>query len=161
MTIASAVSPGPVSRRAGCPICGRRAVIEHRVLWQDGDLHVVWVDEPGQPCFFRVIWNDHVAETSDLDARGRAHLWRVLMALESAVIDAIGPDKINLASLGNRVPHLHWHLIGRWADDPQFPDSVWSPPMRDVDPALHRVRRDRVEAALPHLVRALVDATGR
>jgi diadenosine tetraphosphate (Ap4A) HIT family hydrolase len=41
------------------------------------------------------------------------------------------PDKINLASLGNVVPHLHWHVIPRFADDAHFPSPIWASPQRD------------------------------
>jgi diadenosine tetraphosphate (Ap4A) HIT family hydrolase len=42
------------------------------------------------------------------------------------------PGKVNLASLGNQVPHLHWHVIPRYADDAHFPKPIWATPERDV-----------------------------
>jgi diadenosine tetraphosphate (Ap4A) HIT family hydrolase len=36
------------------------------------------------------------------------------------------PDKVNIAALGNMVPHIHWHVIPRFKDDAFFPGSVWS-----------------------------------
>ena len=38
----------------------------------------------------------------------------------------LNPTKINLASLGNMTPHLHWHVIPRFADDVNFPNPVWA-----------------------------------
>ena len=38
------------------------------------------------------------------------------------------PDKVNLAALGNMVPHLHWHVIPRWRGDRHFPDAIWAAP---------------------------------
>ena len=74
---------------------------------------------------------------------------------------AVEPAKMNLASLGNQVPHLHWHVIGRWPDDPHFPASVWSAPVRAVEPDRHRTRRRAVDAALPSIRDALSrDAAG-
>jgi diadenosine tetraphosphate (Ap4A) HIT family hydrolase len=35
------------------------------------------------------------------------------------------PHKVNIASLGNVVPHLHWHVIPRYADDMHFPAPIW------------------------------------
>jgi diadenosine tetraphosphate (Ap4A) HIT family hydrolase len=29
------------------------------------------------------------------------------------------------------VPHLHWHVIPRFADDAHFPDPVWASRRRD------------------------------
>jgi diadenosine tetraphosphate (Ap4A) HIT family hydrolase len=40
------------------------------------------------------------------------------------------PEKINLASLGNQVPHLHWHVIARFSDDAHFPGPIWASPQR-------------------------------
>ena len=42
------------------------------------------------------------------------------------------PAKINLASLGNVVPHLHWHVIARFADDACFPAPIWAPARREA-----------------------------
>jgi diadenosine tetraphosphate (Ap4A) HIT family hydrolase len=56
---------------------------------------------------------------------------RAVFAAEQALREVIAPAKINLASLGNRVPHLHWHVIARDAEDRYFPDSVWSAPGRN------------------------------
>lgn len=55
---------------------------------------------------------------------------RVVFAAESALRELMRPAKINLASLGNRVAHLHWHVIARFSDDRHFPDSVWSEAQR-------------------------------
>jgi diadenosine tetraphosphate (Ap4A) HIT family hydrolase len=50
----------------------------------------------------------------------------LVFAVESALRRTYAPAKINLASLGNLVPHLHWHVIPRFRDDPNFPAPVWS-----------------------------------
>jgi diadenosine tetraphosphate (Ap4A) HIT family hydrolase len=56
----------------------------------------------------------------------------VVFAAEAALREVMAPDKINLASLGNVVPHLHWHVIPRFADDPHFPNPVWSARQRNT-----------------------------
>lgn len=152
---------GAVSRNPGCPLCGRRAASEHLLLWEDEDLHIVRIDEPGHPCFFRVICNQHIAEMTDLDPVRQQQLWTVLGCLETLVRRSFGPAKINLASMGNMVPHLHWHLIGRWPDDPHFPGSVWSTAQRDPDSPAIRNRRLLADGALPAFRRELSDEIGR
>lgn len=105
------------------------------LLWQDGLCRVVRVggDEGfAFPGFCRVIWKKHVAEMSDLTAAERRHLLDVVDAVEQAVRGTVRPDKINLASLGNVVPHLHWHVIPRWRDDSHFPAPIWAPAARPV-----------------------------
>lgn len=134
-----------------CPLCNGSG---GEVLARDDRLRVVLADEPQHPAFLRVIWNAHVAETCELVAADRDHLMRVVFEVERGLRDAMRPDKINLASLGNVVPHLHWHVIGRWRDDPTFPASVWSAPAAR-DPALVAARIARSREALPTL-RALL-----
>jgi hypothetical protein len=73
-----------------------------------------------------VIWNAHAREMTDLNDADREHLMHVVWQVERSVREIAQPEKINLGSLGNMVPHLHWHVIARWQDDAHFPGSVWS-----------------------------------
>ncbi len=101
------------------------------LIWRDDRCRVVAVDEPGYPGFCRVIWNEHIAEMSDLAADDRAHCMAVVNAVELALRASLQPAKINLASLGNMVAHLHWHVIPRFRDDPQFPQPLWGSRQRE------------------------------
>jgi diadenosine tetraphosphate (Ap4A) HIT family hydrolase len=106
-----------------CPLC--RAQNEN-ILWQDARLRVIRVGDPDYPGFCRVILNRHVPEMTDLAADERIYLMRAVFGVEAALRELLQPDKINLAALGNQVPHLHWHVIPRFADDKHFPDPVWA-----------------------------------
>lgn len=101
------------------------------LVWQDERCRVVRVDEPGYPGFCRVIWSSHVREMTDLPETERSHFMRIVFALEATLRELMQPDKVNLASLGNVVPHLHWHVIPRFADDPHFPAAIWAAPQRN------------------------------
>ena len=98
------------------------------VLWRDELCRVVRPAVAGYPGFLRVIVGRHVKEMTDLAEREQ--LMRVVFACESALRTLYRPDKVNLASLGNVVPHLHWHVIARFADDAHFPDAIWANPRR-------------------------------
>lgn len=130
-----------------CPFCTGAG---GEVVWQDARLRVVLAEEVGYPGFCRVIWHAHVKEMSDLAHDERHHLMGVVFALEQALRGLTQPDKINLASLGNQVPHLHWHVIPRFLDDPHFPAPVWAPPVRPARP--------RPPPEIGRLRRALEDA---
>jgi len=106
-----------------CPLCQSDS---ENVLWQDGVLRVILVADKDYPAFCRVILNRHVKEMTDLPGKERLHIMQAVFAVESALRELLAPDKINLASLGNQVPHLHWHVIPRFADDRHFPDPVWA-----------------------------------
>lgn len=105
-----------------CELC---ATPGGTVLWQDARCRVIHVEESGYPGFCRVIWNAHIREMSDLDTADREHCLHVVFAVERVLRAAMHPDKINLASLGNMVAHLHWHVIPRFVDDPHFPQPIW------------------------------------
>jgi diadenosine tetraphosphate (Ap4A) HIT family hydrolase len=104
------------------------------VLWRDGFCRIVLVADPYYPGFCRVILDRHVREMTDLDEADRARLMRAVFATERALREALAPDKVNLASLGNVVPHLHWHVIPRFRDDRHFPAPVWAAPVREGAP---------------------------
>ena len=112
-----------------CPLCDAPG---GEILWQDDFCRVVLADEPDYPGFLRVILNRHVREMTDLAPAERSRLMMMVCKTEQAVRDVMRPDKVNLASLGNVVPHLHWHVIPRFADDPHFPNPVWGSKQRDT-----------------------------
>lgn len=115
-----------------CELC---ATVGGHLLWEDNRCRVVLVDEPDYPGYCRVIWTAHVAEMTDLAAADRAHCMQVALAVESVLREQLAPDKVNLASLGNFTPHLHWHVIPRFHNDPHFPQSIWGSRQRDAQPA--------------------------
>jgi diadenosine tetraphosphate (Ap4A) HIT family hydrolase len=92
---------------------------------------------------------------TDLDAATRQRLMRVVFAAEQALRQLMQPAKINLASLGNMVAHLHWHVIARFADDKHFPGSVWSEARRAGAP--RPVDRAALRQALRKLLQAVAE----
>jgi diadenosine tetraphosphate (Ap4A) HIT family hydrolase len=60
-------------------------------------------------------------------------LMQAVWQVEQAVRETMQPDKVNLASFGNVVPHLHWHVIPRFRDDRHFPQPVWGAAQRESD----------------------------
>lgn len=96
------------------------------VVYQHEKYRVVLVDDPQYPGFCRVIWNDHVKEMTDLPRSDRSLFMDAVWRVEQAVRDVMRPDKVNVASLGNVVPHLHWHVIPRYEGDAHFPGPIWA-----------------------------------
>jgi diadenosine tetraphosphate (Ap4A) HIT family hydrolase len=119
-----------VAKETECELCADPG---GDLLWEDALCRVVRVTDATAtafPGFCRVIWQPHVAEMSDLSLKDAHHALDVLLATERAVRHTVRPDKINLASLGNVVPHLHWHVIPRWHDDSHFPAPIWAAAQR-------------------------------
>ncbi len=142
---------------SACPLCEEPG---GELVWQDDRLRVILADEPLYPGFTRVVWHAHVAELSDLAEADRARLLDVLVTVERVMRAVLAPAKVNLASLGNQVPHLHWHLVARWPDDPHFPMAVWAAAEPDRVAAA-RPRREAVARRLPAYRDALREALAR
>jgi len=135
-------------REPGCELCDLAAPM---TVYADSKLSVIIVDDANYPGFCRVIWRDHVREMSDLAREDRLLLNEAVHAVEQAVRDVMAPAKVNVASLGNVVPHLHWHVIPRYTDDAHFPAPVWAAAVRQTEQDTLAARR----ALLPELADAI------
>ena len=132
--------------RPDCPLCredGGLLIARHAKF---RIIRAIGPDEAEFPGFYRVIWNAHEAEFSDLAAADRELLMAAVARVEAVVRERLQPDKINLAALGNLVPHLHWHVIARHDWDSRWPAPVWAAPRRATDPARLAALCDRIAA---------------
>lgn len=146
---------------ADCELCALLAAVadtgaDPALVWSDGRVAVLLVDDAAYPGFCRVLWHAHVREMTDLAPAERDVLMAVVWQVEAAVREVMAPDKVNLASLGNMVPHLHWHVIPRYADDAQFPAPVWAAVQRSTPSAMLAQR----QALLPRLRTSLLARLG-
>jgi diadenosine tetraphosphate (Ap4A) HIT family hydrolase len=137
-----------MTKLPGCELCQLAA--SSKIVAND-KFSVILANEANYPGFARVIWNDHVRELSDLADEDRLLVNDAVWKLEQAVREVMQPLKVNVASLGNVVPHLHWHVIPRYADDAHFPAPVWAQAVRETDASVLEARR----ALLPELARAI------
>ena len=76
-------------------------------------------------------------ELSRLDDDARRAYLDEMCLLARAIEECFRPHKLNYELLGNQVPHLHWHLFPRSADDPDALKPVWL--------ALDRAEHDEAE----------------
>jgi len=106
------------------------------ILWQDDFCRVVLLNDTDYPAYCRVELLAHVKEMTDLAPENRARTMKVVFAVETAIREIFQPDKINLASLGNKTPHMHWHIIPRFENDKHFPNSHWGEKVREANPQL-------------------------
>jgi len=103
------------------------------LLWQDDFCRVVLVDDPNYVGFCRVILNEHIKEMTDLIEAERIKVMQMTFVVEQVLRDVLKPTKINLASLGNKTPHIHWHVIPRFENDVHFPEAIWSKEVRKTN----------------------------
>jgi len=121
------------SQTTSCALCTQAG---GEVLWDDGFARVVLIGDADHPAYCRVILNAHQKEMTDLVEAERARLMNIVFVVERVLRDLLKPEKINLASFGNMVPHVHWHIIPRFADDPHYPNPVFGARQRDGAHAL-------------------------
>lgn len=137
-----------------CELCDHLGGLS---VWQGDKLRVIRVLDANHPAFYRVIWQTHVAEWTDLPPPDRSHLMQCVAKVETVLRQHLSPTKINLASFGNMVPHLHWHVIARFGWDAHWPQPVWGEKQREVSEPASRlaVTLDELDAfvstALQHV----------
>jgi diadenosine tetraphosphate (Ap4A) HIT family hydrolase len=95
----------------------------------------------------------HVARVDQLTADEWLELAGDLHRAHSAIWQACAPEHMNVASLGNVVPHLHWHLIPRYVNDPRWGNPIWPTSVSDMPRVTlaeeeYREIADRIRAAL-------------
>lgn len=105
-----------------CSLCNPE---RERVLWKNDFVRVISVSDDAYPVFCRVITNQHWVEFSDLSPVDRERIMHVVYSVEKEMRILLSPTKVNIASFGNLVPHLHWHVIPRFQGDPHYPNPIW------------------------------------
>lgn len=137
-----------MSAVTGCLFCEGAG---GRVVVQADRWRLIHAQEAGFPAFYRVVWQDHVREFSELAREDRIACLDAVAAVEEVMLRLLHPAKVNLATLGNMVPHLHWHVIARFDWDSHFPGPVWAQPQRAADPG----RLRQLEEGMPALEQEL------
>ena len=102
------------------------------LVFEGARFRVIRADEGGFPAFYRLVWTDHVAEFSDLTPADRRLCMDAVVLVEQCLRAHLQPAKVNLAALGNAVPHLHWHIVARFGWDSHFPAPVWAAAQRQA-----------------------------
>lgn len=71
-------------------------------------------------------------EMSEVPAMIKFEIYELLDFIEKEMIDYYHPDKINIASFGNYLPHVHWHIMARFKEDSYFPEPMWGKKQREA-----------------------------
>jgi len=138
-----------------CELCREAGGV---MVFQARHWRVIRVEDEAFPAFYRVVWRPHVREWTDLSLAHQAEVLGVVDAVERVLRATLSPAKINLASLGNMTPHLHWHVIARFEWDSRWPAPIWAPSAREVAPAPRErlaVGLDPLDAQVARAVAAL------
>lgn len=137
---------------AACALC---ASLGGELVFQSARFRVIRAEEAAFPAFYRLVWQDHVAEFTDLTPSDRQHCMDAVACIEQVLREQLQPTKINLATLGNVVPHLHWHVVARFDWDSHFPAPLWAEALRPAPTAQLAALRARLPMVEEELQRCL------
>jgi len=84
--------------------------------------------------WLKIFTNHPYKEMSQLPKELRYEIYELLDTIEREMISFYNPTKINIASFGNYLPHLHWHIMARFEDDTHYPEPMWGEQQRDEKP---------------------------
>jgi diadenosine tetraphosphate (Ap4A) HIT family hydrolase len=75
--------------------------------------------------WFILVPDTVIAELLELPAETLTAVMDEAALIAAFVKETFGSAKINFASIGNIVPQLHLHVVGRAPQDPCWPAPVW------------------------------------
>lgn len=83
--------------------------------------------------WLKIFTHEPHKEFSECSRDERMMIFDVLDLIEKEMIAYFKPDKINIASFGNMLPRVHWHIMGRFINDSYFPEPMWGVKQRIGD----------------------------
>ncbi len=93
-------------------------------------LIVVEIHESEVP-WLKVFTQAVKKEFSECTQEEKMMLFKALDIIELAMLEYYQPEKINIASFGNMLPHVHWHITARFKEDSYFPEPMWGVKQRN------------------------------
>lgn len=109
-----------------CPMCSRWQAEPELRIAEFERCYVLLNRDQFFPGYTLVFSKRHVTELFHLEADVRHQVIDEVNLVAAALATAFAPTKLNYELLGNMVPHMHWHLVPRFASDPLWPRPIWS-----------------------------------
>jgi diadenosine tetraphosphate (Ap4A) HIT family hydrolase len=103
--------------------------------------HVTLADEQAYRGYCILLLKDHHEHVDELPLDRQIRLWEDVVRVAGVLRRELGPVRVNYACLGNFVPHVHWHVIPRYADDPELQHPIWVRPLAERRVALPEAER--------------------
>lgn len=87
--------------------------------------------EPFEIPWLKIFTKKNIKEFSQCDNKTKQEIFRCLDIIEREMLEYFNPDKINIASFGNYVPRVHFHIQARFKNDSFFPEPTWGKKQRE------------------------------
>ena len=102
---------------------GYKMIYENSLIFVEAEeFEVPWL---------KIFAKKNCKEFSECDEKTKKEIFKALELIEKEMIRYFKPDKINIASFGNYVPKVHWHIQARFKNDSYFPEPVWRKRQRE------------------------------
>lgn len=133
-----------------CPMCRRWEEDTDQRIIELEQSYVVLNRDQFFPGYTLLFTKQHVTELFHLEDHARRVLMDEVSSVAAALATVYQPTKINYELLGNMVPHIHWHLVPRFDDEPLWPQPIWSQPHdeRLLLPEGYRQKAELIRRAL-------------
>ena len=82
--------------------------------------------------WLKIFTQEPYKEMSEVPAEIKFEIYDLLNIIEKEMIAYYNPKKINIASFGNYMPHVHWHIMARFEEDSYFPEPMWGTKQREA-----------------------------
>ena len=92
--------------------------------------------EPSEIPWLKIFTKDAYKEMSEVPKEIRIEIYDLLDIIEKEMISYYSPQKINIASFGNYMPHVHWHVMARFLEDSYYPEPMWGSKQREASLSL-------------------------
>jgi diadenosine tetraphosphate (Ap4A) HIT family hydrolase len=89
--------------------------------------------EPSEIPWLKIFTIENIKEFSQCDNNIKQEIFKYLDIIEKEMLDYFKPKKINIASFGNYVPHVHFHIMARFEEDSYFPEPMWGKKQREAN----------------------------
>ena len=111
------------------------SILRCTVKLYENSLIKVEIEESEIP-WLKIFTQKDIKEFSQCNNETKIEILRALDIIEKEMLSYFNPEKINIASFGNYVPHVHFHIMARFKEDSYFPEPMWGKKQRESDLAL-------------------------
>ena len=95
------------------------------------NIHIRIETEESEIPWLKIFTQIPYKEMSEVPTEMKMEIYTLLDLIEKEMLSYYQPKKINIASFGNYMPHVHWHIMARFEEDSYFPEPMWGTRQRE------------------------------
>ena len=95
--------------------------------------HIKIEIEPSEIPWLKIFTQHPYKEMSEVPGELKFEIYYLLDMIEKEMLNYYRPKKINIASFGNYMPHVHWHIMARFEEDSYYPEPMWGTKQREAN----------------------------